>query len=71
MFILDKTLQFIIFIFWALAYLMNRKKDRPVYTVIASLVILVIFSIPHSMFGSQLGPETGEIIQGWIQLFLI
>ena len=59
------------FIFWALAYFMNRKKDRPVYTIIASLVLLVIFSIPHSMYGSQLDPETGEIIQGWIQLFLI
>jgi hypothetical protein len=65
----NKTL--LAFIFWVLAYIMNRKKDRPVYTVIASLVILAIYSIPHSMFGSQLDPETGEIIQGWIQLFLI
>ena len=50
---------------------MNRKKERPAYTIVASIVMLLVYSIPHSMFGSQLNPETGEIIQGWIQLFLI
>jgi len=64
----NKTL--LAFIFWLLAFFMNRKKLRPVYTVVASLVMLIIYSIPHSMYGSQLDPETGEIIQGWIQLFL-
>jgi len=59
------------FIFWVLAYFMNRKKERPVYTIVASIVMLLIYSIPHSMYGSQLDPETGEIIQGWIQLFYI
>lgn len=59
------------FIFWVIAFLMNRKKERPVYTIIASVVMLMAYSIPHSMHGSQLDPETGEIIQGWIQLFLI
>ncbi len=59
------------FIFWLLAYFMNRKKERPVYTIVASIVMLLIYSIPHSMYGSQLDPETGEIIQGWIQLFYI
>ena len=61
----NKTL--IAFIFWLIAFFMNRKKERPVYTVIASIVMLLAYSIPHSMFGSQLDPETGEIIQGWIQ----
>ena len=65
----NKTL--ISFIFWALAFFMNRKKERPVYTIVASIVMLAVYSIPHSMFGSQLDPETGEIIQGWIRLFLI
>lgn len=64
----NKTL--VAFIFWVLAYLMNRKKERPVYTIVASIIMLAVYSIPHSMFGSQLDPETGEIIQGWIQLFL-
>jgi hypothetical protein len=30
--------------------------------------MLIIYSIPHSMFGSQPDPETGEIIQGWIRI---
>jgi len=64
----NKTL--LAFIFWMLAFIMNRKKDRPVYTIVASIVMLLVYSIPHSMYGSQLDPETGEIIQGWIQLFL-
>jgi len=62
----NKTL--VSFIFWLLAFFMNRKNKRPVYTIIASIVMLVVYSIPHSMYGSQLDPETGEIIQGWINI---
>jgi len=65
----NKTL--IAFLFWLLAFSINRNKEKPIYTVIAALVMLIVYSIPHSMFGSELDPETGEIIQGWIQLFLI
>ena len=65
----NKTL--VAFLFWLLAFIMNRKKERPAYTIVASIVMLLVYSIPHSMYGSQLDPETGEIIQGWIQLFLI
>lgn len=64
----NKTL--LAFIFWLLAFFMNRKKDRPVFTIVASIVMLIVYSIPHSMYGSQLDPETGEIIQGWISLYL-
>ncbi|WP_297093856.1 hypothetical protein [uncultured Draconibacterium sp.] len=64
----NKTL--VAFIFWILAFVMNRKKERPVFTIVASIVMLIVYSIPHSMYGSQLDPETGEIIQGWIQLFI-
>ena len=64
----NKTL--IAFAFWVLAWIMNRKKERPVYTILAAVVMLIIFSIPHSMFGSQLDPNSGKIIQGWITLFL-
>lgn len=63
----NKTL--VAFLFWVLAYGMNRKKERPVYTVIAAIVMLAVYLIPHSMYGSQLDPETGEIIQGWIKFF--
>lgn len=65
----NKTL--IAFLFWLLAFAMNRNKEKPVYTVVAAIVMLIVYSIPHSMFGSQLDPETGEIIQGWIQLILL
>lgn len=64
----NKTL--ISFLFWGLAWVMNRKKERPVFTIAASIVMILVYSIPHSMHGSQLDPETGEIIQGWIQLML-
>jgi len=62
----NKTL--IAFIFWMIAVLGNRKKDRPGLTILAAVVLLVIFSIPHSMFGSELNYETGEMIQGIIFL---
>lgn len=64
----NKTL--LAFIFWLLAFFMNLKKERPVYTILASIVMLIVYSIPHSMYGSQLDPETGKVIQGWIQLYL-
>ncbi len=60
----NKTL--LAFLFWILAVVMNRKKERPGYVILASLVMLAVYSIPHSMFGSQLDPETGKIIQGVI-----
>jgi hypothetical protein len=63
----NKTL--VAFLFWVLAFFMNRKKEQPVYVIVASIVMLIVYSIPHSMFGSQLDPETGKVIQGWIQLF--
>jgi len=58
----NKTL--IALAFWILAVMMNRKKDRPVYTAIAALVLLLVFSIPHSLFGSQLDYTTGQVTQG-------
>jgi len=64
----NKTL--VAFLFWVLAFFMNRTKERPVYTIIATIVMLIVYSIPHSMFGSQLDPETGKVIQGMIQLYL-
>jgi len=65
----NKTL--IAFVFWLLAYVMNRKKERPVYTAIAALVLLLVYSIPHSMFGSELNYQSGEVTQGIIMsLFL-
>ena len=62
----NKTL--VAFIFWILAVAMNRKQEKPGYIIAASVVMLIIYLIPHSMYGSQLDPETGKIIQGFISL---
>lgn len=60
----NKTL--IAFIFWLLAVIMNWKKERPLYTAIAAFVLLLVYSIPHSLFGSELNYASGEVTQGII-----
>ncbi|HOK26069.1 MAG TPA: hypothetical protein PLX87_06025 [Bacteroidales bacterium] len=64
----NKTL--IAFIFWIIAVIANKKKERPVYSALASFILLLIYSIPHSMLGSELDYESGKIIQGSIINFL-
>ncbi|MBA4322482.1 MAG: hypothetical protein C0408_06655, partial [Odoribacter sp.] len=65
----NKTL--IAAIFWILAVVMNRRKERPFYTALAAIVLLLIYSIPHSMFGSELNYESGSVTQGIIMNFFI
>ncbi|MBU0486876.1 MAG: hypothetical protein KKA07_09350 [Bacteroidetes bacterium] len=62
----NKTL--IAFIGWVVALLLNLRKVRPWPVVIAAFLTIVIFSIPHSMFGSELNYSTGTITQGIILL---
>jgi len=64
----NKTL--IAFLFWTLAVIMNMKKERPFYTIVAAAVLILVFSIPHSIFGSELDYSTGEVTQGLILVFL-
>lgn len=64
----NKTL--IAFIAWMIAWLFNRNKESRSWVVAAMVVTLIIFSIPHSLFGSQLDPATGKIIQGMIHPYL-
>ena len=52
------------FIFWIAAVVGNWKKPRPALVILAAIMTLVIFSIPHSLFGSELDHSTGEITQG-------
>ncbi len=52
------------FVFWVVAVIGNWKKDRPYLSIIAAIVLLLIYSIPHSMFGSELDYSTGVIGQG-------
>jgi hypothetical protein len=63
----NKTL--IALIFWILAFVMNRKQERPFYTALAAVVLLLIYSIPHSLFGSELDYSTGQVTQGLILTF--
>jgi len=64
----NKTL--IALIFWILAVAMNRKKERPLYTALAAVILLLVYSIPHSMFGSELNYATGQVTQGVILFFI-
>ena len=58
----NKTL--VAYIFWILAVVGNWKKERPYLSILAAVVTLIIFSIPHSAFGSELDYSTGVIGQG-------
>jgi hypothetical protein len=60
----NKTL--IAFIFWLVAVIGQLKRPRPYLTVIAAVIILMVYSIPHSMFGSELDRATGVVTQGFI-----
>jgi hypothetical protein len=65
----NKTL--IALAFWFLAVIVNKKKERPFYTTLAAIILLIVFSIPHSLFGSELDYESGRVIQGLVTLFLV
>ncbi|GAB4291430.1 MAG: hypothetical protein Kow0068_16740 [Marinilabiliales bacterium] len=58
----NKTL--ISLIFWIFALITNLKKDKPYSIIIAMIMTIIIFSIPHSMFGSQLDYSTGLVTHG-------
>jgi len=49
---------------WVVAVVMNRKRERPAYTIAAALILLIVYSIPHSLFGSELDYVSGTVIQG-------
>jgi len=57
-------------IFWVIAWIGNRKKPRPGLTILATVVLLAIYLIPHSLMGSELDHSTGEIKTGFILLLL-
>ncbi len=58
----NKTL--LSFVFWLIALIFNFKNKRRVIVIIASVILLLVYSIPHSLYGSELNHETGEVIQG-------
>ncbi|MBT3210052.1 MAG: hypothetical protein HN704_01935 [Bacteroidetes bacterium] len=58
----NKTL--IGFVFWTIAIAANYKKDKPYLVIVAAIMLLLIYCIPHSMFGSELDHATGQVGQG-------
>lgn len=58
----NKTLVSVVF--FIIAYFGNLKKDRPYLALIAAIVILIIYLIPHSMMGSEFDYSTGEVVTG-------
>lgn len=60
----NKTL--IAAIFWGLALWQNHRSPSRIWTIVAAVVMLAVYAIPHSMFGSELNHETGKVIQGMI-----
>jgi len=63
----NKTL--IAFLFWGAALIWTKESKRRYLAIIASLILFAIYTIPHSMFGSELDYTTGKVTQGIIQLF--
>lgn len=58
----NKTL--IALIFWIIAFATNRKKQNRITILIAALVMLAIYLVPHSMGGSELNYDSGTITTG-------
>jgi hypothetical protein len=59
----NKTL--IAFIFWAIAvWRLFRKPENRTWPVVAMVVLLLVYLIPHSMFGSQLDYGSGSVVTG-------
>lgn len=62
----NKTL--IAVIFWFAAVVANSKKTNYKYTIVAAIVLFLIYIIPHSLFGSELDYEKGKVVTGMINL---
>lgn len=60
----NKTL--IALVAWGIAVLVNLKEKRPLVSLFAAVVMIIVFSIPHSLRGSALNYETGKVITGFI-----
>jgi hypothetical protein len=52
------------FVFWVAALFGIKGKGRPWLIILAAVMTIVIFSIPHSLFGSTLDYATGAVKQG-------
>ena len=56
----NKTL--VAFIFWAIAvFRMYKDRSKTGMAIAAMVILLMVYLIPHSMFGSELNYESGKI----------
>ncbi|HCT31038.1 MAG TPA: hypothetical protein DIW31_09965 [Bacteroidales bacterium] len=60
----NKTL--IAFVGWTIAVFFNWKTRRPWLSVLAAILMIIVYSIPHSLRGSELSYETGKVVTGFI-----
>ncbi len=59
----NKTL--VAFAFWVAAFMKTRKdKNHKTWVIIATIALLIVYLVPHSMFGSELDYSSGEIGTG-------
>jgi len=59
----NKTL--VAFVFWVITFFVLRKnKENRLWPIIAFIVLLAIYMIPHSMGGSELDYKTGTVTTG-------
>ena len=53
------------FLFWVIAvYKMYRNRKKTRLAIVAMIILLVIYLIPHSMFGSELDYNSGKVTTG-------
>jgi len=60
----NKTL--IALIFWIVAVWANRKNPNLKLTILAAIVLMVVYCIPHSLFGSEFDYSQGKVVTGLI-----
>lgn len=49
------------FLVWFIAVIGSWKKDRYYLSIIATILLIMMYAIPHSAMGSELDHETGEL----------
>lgn len=49
------------FLTWLIAVILNWKKSRYYVSVIATVILILMYAIPHSAMGSERDPKTGKL----------
>lgn len=52
------------FLIWLVAVLANLRKDRRFISVIAAILLILMYAIPHSTMGSEFDYDKGEVVTG-------